>query len=105
MAAKKLKNPYRLQTVTLKLSWKGKKTKIRKEKPQVTYSVSLVMVFHAAENENRQLKDLPQAYTENVSVILVGIWWRENNNKLVEWKALIDTVEIKSADLKDKFLF
>ena len=63
------------------------------------------MVFHAAENENRQLKDLPQAYTENVSVLLVGIWWRENKNKSVEWKALIDTVEIKSADLKDKFLF
>ena len=63
------------------------------------------MVFHAAENENRQLKDLLQAYVENVSVLLVGIWWQENKNKLVEWKALIDTVEIKSADLKDKFLF
>ena len=63
------------------------------------------MVFHAAENENRQLKDLLQAYIENVSVLLVGIWWQENKNKLVEWKALIDTVEIKSADLKDKFLF
>ena len=42
------------------------------------------MVFHAAENENRQLKELPQAYTGNVSVLLVGIWWRENKNKLVE---------------------
>ena len=28
-----------------------------------------------------------------------------NKNKLVEWKALVDTVGIKSADLKDKFLF
>ena len=44
----------------------------------------MVMVFHAAENENRQLKELPQAYTGNVSVLLVGIWWRENKNKLVE---------------------
>ena len=25
-------------------------------------------------------------------------------NKLVEWKALVDTVEIKSAHLKDSFL-
>ena len=37
--------------------------------------------------------------------LLVGIWWRENKNKLVEWKAPADTVGIKSADLKDKFLF
>ena len=37
--------------------------------------------------------------------IMVGIWWRENKNKLVEWKALVDTVGIKSADLEDKFLF
>ena len=33
------------------------------------------------------------------------MWWRENNftKKLVEWKSLVDTVGIKSADLKDKF--
>ena len=30
--------------------------------------------------------------------------WRENKNKLVEWKALVDTVGIKSVDLEDKFL-
>ena len=36
---------------------------------------------------------------------LVGIWWQENKTKLVEWKALIDTMRIKSADLEDKFLF
>ena len=30
---------------------------------------------------------------------------RRNRNKLVEWKALVDTVGIKSADLEDKFLF
>ena len=47
--------------VTFKLSWEGKKTKILKEKPKVTYSVALVMAFLAAENENRQQGDLPQA--------------------------------------------
>ena len=41
---------------------RGKKTKIRREKPKVTYSVALVKGFLAAENENRQLEDLPQAY-------------------------------------------
>ena len=34
---------------------------------------------------------------------IVGVWWRENENKLVEWRALFDTVGTKSADLKDKF--
>ena len=37
---------------------------------------------------------------------LVGAWQREKQqNKLVEWKAFVDTVRIKSADLKNKFLF
>ena len=36
--------------------------------------------------------------------LLVGMWWRENKNDLVEWKELIDTMGIKSADLEDKFL-
>ena len=39
----------------------GKKTKIRKEKPKVTYSVALVMVLLAVENENWRLEDLSQA--------------------------------------------
>ena len=39
------------------------------------------------------------------AMLLVGVWWRENKNKLVEWKALVDTVGIKSVDLEDKFLF
>ena len=34
---------------------------MRKEKPKVTYSVALIMVFLAAENENRLLEDLTQA--------------------------------------------
>ena len=61
MAAKTLKNPYRLQTMTLKLSKKEKEIKIRKEKPKVTYTVALVMAFLAAENENRLLESLLQA--------------------------------------------
>ena len=34
---------------------------VRKGKPKVTYSVALVTAFLAAENENRQLEDLPRA--------------------------------------------
>ena len=30
------------------------------------------------------------------ATLLAGIWWRENKNKLVEWRALVDTVGIKS---------
>ena len=48
-----LKNSYRLQTVTFKLSEKGKKTEIRKEKPKVKY-LPLVKVLLTAENENRK---------------------------------------------------
>ena len=44
-------------------------------------------------------------YAENEVALLVGIWWRENKNELVEWKAFVDTMMIKSADLKDKFFF
>ena len=44
-------------------------------------------------------------YAESGATPLVGILWWENRNKLVEWKALIDSVGIKSADLEDKFLF
>ena len=43
-------------------------------------------------------------YAESGVTLLVGVWWRENKNKLVEWKALVDTVGIKSADLEGKFL-
>ena len=44
-------------------------------------------------------------YVDNGATLLVEMWWRENKNKLVESKALVDTVGIKSADLEDKFLF
>ena len=40
---------------------KGKKTNILKEKPKVAYSVALMLAFLSAENENRQLEDLPLA--------------------------------------------
>ena len=39
----------------------GKKNQYTKEKPKVTYSVALVLAFLSAENENRQLEDLPLA--------------------------------------------
>ena len=52
------KIPYLLQTVTFKLSLKGKKTNLGKEKPKVSYFVALVVAFIAAENENRQMEDL-----------------------------------------------
>ena len=43
-------------------------------------------------------------YAEKGAKLLVGIWWQENNNKLDEWKALVDTVGIKCANLEDKLL-
>ena len=40
------------------------------------------------------------------ATLLVGAWQRQKKqNGLVEWKAFLDTVRIKSADLKNKFLF
>ena len=40
------------------------------------------------------------------ATLLVGAWQREKQQKkLVERKLFIDTVRIKSADLKNKFLF
>ena len=42
---------------------------------------------------------------ENGATLLVGIWWQENKNKSAEREIFVDTVGIKSADLKDKSLF
>ena len=42
---------------------------------------------------------------QNGAMLLVGMWWSENKDKLVEWKVHLDTMGIKRADLKDKFLF
>ena len=55
-----MKNSYFLLTVTFKISYEGKRTKIRKEKSKVTYSVALIVAFLASELENPELKDLPQ---------------------------------------------
>ena len=41
-------------------------------------------------------------YAENRAMLLVGIWWWENKNKLIEWKALVDTVGNNSTDLWGK---
>ena len=58
--------------MSLKIAQKGKWNKIRKEKPEVS-SLTWVMVFLVAENENRQLEDLPQAdfgrVHENISFV------------------------------------
>ena len=50
-----------------KLSSKGKKTNVLKEKPKVTYSLALVLAFLSAESENRQLEDLSLADFGRVS--------------------------------------
>ena len=40
-----------------------------------------------------------------IATLLVVAWQQEKQqNELVEWKAFVDTVRIKSADLKNKFL-
>ena len=40
------------------------------------------------------------------TTLLVGVWQREKQqNKLVEWKAFVHIVRIKSADLKHKSVF
>ena len=86
-AAKTLKNLYFLQTVTSKLSYKGKKTNIRKEKLKITYSVALVMAFLAAENENRQLEDLPQAdFGCEPKRFLLSVRTKSITESFVYWK-------------------
>ena len=40
------------------------------------------------------------------ATLVVGAWQhKKQQNELVEWKAFVDTVRIKSADLKNKSLF
>ena len=50
-----------------KLSSKGKKTNVLKEKPKVSYSLALVLAFLSAESENLQLEDLSLADFGRVS--------------------------------------
>ena len=61
MAAKHWKIRVPIRQWRSNISWRGRKPKCEKKKPKATYSVALVMAFLAAENENRQLEDLPQA--------------------------------------------
>ena len=35
-------------------------------------------------------------YAESGAALLVGVWWRENMNKLGEWRTLIDGAFILS---------
>ena len=87
MAAKTLKNLYRLQTVTFKLFQKAKKTRIRKEKPKVTFSVVMIMAFLAAENENRLLEDLPLADFGRVSErFILSVKTKSITENYVYWK-------------------
>ena len=61
MVAKTLKKSVLLTDSEVQTFLERKKTNILKEKPKVTYSVALVLAFISAENENRQLEDLPLA--------------------------------------------
>ena len=87
MAAKTLKNMYCWRTVRLKLSYKGKKTNILKEKLKVTYSVVLVLAFLSAENENWQLEDchwliLADCLPER---LLMSVRTKSRNENFVNW--------------------
>ena len=73
--------------MTFKLSYKGKKIKIRKEKPKVTNLVTLVRAFLAAENENRRLEDLPQAdFGRGPKRFLLSVRTRSITENFVYWK-------------------
>ena len=53
------KNSVSLTDSEVQTFLEGEKTNILKEKPKVTYSEALVLAFLSAENEIRQLEDLP----------------------------------------------
>ena len=86
MAAKTLKNPYCWQAVRFKLSQKGKKTNILKEKPKVTCSVALGLAFLSAENENRQLEDLSLVDFGRLSERLLSVRTKSINKNFFNWK-------------------
>ena len=62
------------------------------------------LALHPSESRNCGLCVL---YIQKCgATLLVGAWQREKEqNKLVEWKPFVDTMRIKSADLKNKVLF
>ena len=70
-----------------KLSKKGKKTNILKEKPKVAYSVALVLAFLLSENENRQLEDLRLAdFGRLPERLLQSVRIKSINENFVNWK-------------------
>ena len=52
-------------------------------KPKVAHSVSLVLAFLSAENENRQLEDLPPADFSRVPERLLSVRTKSKNENLV----------------------
>ena len=75
------------------MSWKRKLVTVKSLKADVS-SVS---------PSSERLGNFVGLFAENGAMLLVGIWWRENKNKLVKWKALIYAVGIEGADLENKF--
>ena len=61
MAAKTLKKSVSLIDNEVQTFLEGRENQYTKEKPKGTNSVALVSAFLSAENENRQLEDLPLA--------------------------------------------
>ena len=62
MASKTLKNPFRLlRQRRSNFPRRGQILKYGKENGKLCIQCSLVMAFLAAENENHQMEDLPQA--------------------------------------------
>ena len=81
--------------IKLSQTWGGSKD------PQT--SITYFLSKHCKKSDWRNCELWVDLHAGNGATLLVGIWWRENKNDLVEWKALVDTVRIKSADLKDDF--
>ena len=75
--------------------WIGQRKEIRK----LTFRA---LALRRSESRNRGLCVL---YIQKCgAMLLLGAWQREKQqNKLVEWKPFVDTVRIKSADLKINF--
>ena len=59
MAVKTQKKSVSLTDSDAQTFLEGEENNILKEKPKVKYSAALVLAFLSAENENRQLEDLP----------------------------------------------
>ena len=81
--------------IKLSQTWGGS------EDPQT--SITYFLSKHCKKSDWRNCELWVGLHAGNGARLLVGIWWRENKNDWVEWKALVDTVRIKSADLKDDF--